>query len=228
MWRVGIFFVLGFLGLGCFGMSLPSAKAEEGYSYQKHYDHDGAFWVFGGADIGIQSVTASSAAAQEARFGWQWGLRGLAAFYFLDWVGDLGGGWERSVTRTSLFPVALQTGFFFINPRLRVSKEWSVGPYFEYQYGAGADLSYNEVKFDPATITSATMLGATAYWETFLADSTRARLGVIATTDLSVSDRQVWNIQFSAQIGFPIRLHKDPPPPEPVKNDNSPPESQNH
>jgi hypothetical protein len=105
------------------------------------------FLIFGGLDLGMAFYSETGARTDGPRSGFDFGVRGLVAYYLDSWVIDGGLGYfilNSSGTDTLNVPISSSTRTIYVDlsPRYRLDENWQIGP--ELQFWTTSDYGLNE------------------------------------------------------------------------------------
>lgn len=193
-----------------------TASAE--FSYKKDYDDAGALWLTLGFDPGFQFTTASNLTGGSTFSGFDFDFRVGPQLYFRDWILEGTAYYFNSYLNGSNSRITTRAGGATLHPRFRFSKEFSVGPFVDLLYGT-------DVSFAASTGPEITswFVGVGGFYEFFVNEVYRMKLGLYASTDLSISDRQVFTIAGAVHLEIPVRFKsRTEPAPEPVVQQTPP------
>ncbi len=164
-----------------------------------------SWWVFGGIDGGYSALTTSRL-NENFRDGYQFGIRAVGSYYFESpWVTDISLGWVRTqieevLGRQAIAGLITRAGLAEISLRHRRGSNLQFGPTLGVMFGT--DLSFAP-DFNGQIKSSPLFVGAQVLYE-IPQPSSAIRLGARASTDLTISDRQLYNIGLSFQYGIPL------------------------
>ena len=157
--------------------------------------------LFGQFGAGLGTVKSSE--YYEAPTGEQILLGASLNYEVEKWILETGASWFYSrvaghETQNRSIRIKTRSGLLTLNPRYRISDRWQLGPVLETAFGANT-------AYGPKTEgeVASYFVGARAVYEL----SQRAlpvRLWAQASTDLSISNRQVYLTWVGVQLGLPI------------------------
>jgi outer membrane protein OmpA-like peptidoglycan-associated protein len=160
------------------------------------------FLIFGGLDLGMALYSETGALSDGSRSGFDFGVRGLLAYYLDSWVIDGGLGFLFiSASGTSQLNQGLssstRTVFLDLSPRYRLDEHWQIGP--ELQFWTTTDKGLNSNITDTST-NNALMAGLQTMYE--WGAEKKYRVGARWNMDLNASDRDLHVIQGFFQMSF--------------------------
>jgi outer membrane protein OmpA-like peptidoglycan-associated protein len=160
------------------------------------------FLIFGGLDLGMALYSETGALSDGPRSGFDFGVRGLVAYYLDSWVIDGGLGFLFiSASGTSQLNQGLssstRTVFLDLSPRYRLDEHWQIGP--ELQFWTTTDKGLNSNITDTST-NNALMAGLQTMYE--WGAEKKYRVGARWNMDLNASDRDLHVIQGFFQMSF--------------------------
>jgi outer membrane protein OmpA-like peptidoglycan-associated protein len=162
------------------------------------------FLIFGGLDLGMALYSETGQQSDGPRSGFDFGVRGLVAYYLDSWVIDGGLGFLFiSSSGTNYKPTperissSVRTVFFDLSPRYRLDEHWQIGPELQFwttsDYGLNRDLNLRDSN-------NALMAGVQTMYE--WGAEKKYRVGARWNMDLNASDRDLHVIQGFFQMSF--------------------------
>ncbi len=160
------------------------------------------FLIFGGLDLGMAFYSETGARTDGPRSGFDFGVRGLVAYYLDSWVIDGGLGYfilNSSGTDTLNVPISssIRTIYVDLSPRYRLDENWQIGP--ELQFWTTSDYGLNE-SIRSLESNNALMAGVQAMYE--WGAEKKYRVGARWNMDLNEPSRNLNVVQGFFQISF--------------------------
>ena len=161
-----------------------------------------ADWLLLGVEAGFLNKSAVTP-PEITNSGFEFGAKGIWSHYTSNWITDLGLGLRSDEMENNGVTVSTKAFFADASLRYRITERISLGPSFTGLLGQ--DVSYSDVGTNSDEKSFSAFLGGRALYDILhSSEKWMFRIGLNASTDLNIAERQVTTVQFLLEFGWPV------------------------